>query len=156
VGDEFETLNMKRIQKWAGLHVRGLGLDHMTSLAGECGGGAVLEELIMAELKDNLEQQIDEFELLQSMFSGPGEFQVDDEASYDQVIAYVKALTPNTPARLRFTVHILVDARPPLDSEQDSVDGAVTGSKTVQHGVDISFKLPHRYVFNFSREILLD
>ena len=121
---------------------RGLGLGHMTSLAGEGGGGAVLEELIMAELKDNLEQQIDEFELLQSMFSGPGEFQVDDEASYDQVIAYVKALTPNTPARLRFTVHILVDARPPLDSEQDSVDGAVTGSKTAQHGMDISFKLP--------------
>ena len=107
------------------------------------GGGAVL---IMAEFKGNLEQQIDEFELLQSMFSGPGEFQVDDEASYDQVTAFLRDLTPHTPGRLRFTVHIVVDTYPPLQSEQDSVDDTAAGSKSIQHSVDISFKLPHRYL----------
>lgn len=100
---------------------------------------------VMAELKHNLEQQIDEFELLQCMFSGPGEFQVDDETSYDQVIAFLKDLTPHSPGRLSFSVHILIDAQhQPLDSESE-LSGSPAESKAVQHTVDISFRLPHRY-----------
>lgn len=103
---------------------------------------------VMAELKHNLEQQIDEFELLQCMFSGPGEFQVEDESSYDQVIAFLRDLTPHSPGRLSFSVHILIDAQhQPLDSESElsSRDGSPAESKAVQHTVDISFRLPHRY-----------
>ena len=147
-------LNYSRSQTADFSHVSNLGTRlqtlgkqncHVTLLGVGLGVGL---GAVMAELKHNLEQQIDEFELLQCMFSGPGEFQVEDESSYDQVIAFLRDLTPHSPGRLSFSVHILIDAQhQPLDSESElsSRDGSPAESKAVQHTVDISFRLPHRY-----------
>lgn len=86
--------------------------------------------------KISLEQQVDELELLQSMFSAPGEFEIDDQSSYDQISAFLKDLLPEPHGRLSYKLHILT---------QIGEDGGTNEeSGAFQHTVDISFRLPHR------------
>lgn len=92
------------------------------------------------DLRGNLEQQVDELELLQSIFSAPGEFQVDDQSSYDQVSAFLKDLAPDTPGRLSCKLHIPIDAHQP-ENEHERTDA----SAAVPLTVDISIRLPHSY-----------
>ena len=95
----------------------------------------------MADLKSNLEQQIDELELLQSMFSAPGEFQIEDQSTFDQASAFIRDLTPATPGRLSCSLHI------PIDAHQPAAPGASASggdSHTDQHILNISIRLPHR------------
>ena len=94
----------------------------------------------MADLKTNLEQQMDELELLQSVFSAPGEFQIEDQATFDQASAFLRDLTPATPGRLSCSLHIPIGAHQPEGPpEASGGDGS-----TSQHILNISIRLPHR------------
>ena len=55
-------------------------------------------------LRERCEQQVDELELLQSVFSQPREFTVGDEAAIVQVKAFLQDLTPSPPPSLSCTV----------------------------------------------------
>ena len=60
----------------------------------------------MAELRERCEQQVDELELLQSVFGQPGEFTLGDEAAIVQVKAFLQDLTPSPPPSLSCTVSL--------------------------------------------------
>lgn len=88
-----------------------------------------------------LEQQVDELEFLQSMYSAPGEFKIEDQASYQQAVAHLQHLTPDAPKVLSCSLHI------PIDAHQDTGDEgeeACAGNTDIQHHVDISIRLPNR------------
>ena len=88
----------------------------------------------------NLEQQVDEFELLQSVYSALGEFQIEDQLSYDKATAYLKQLIPDPPAALSCKINILVDAHLHSDDE----DETTTSSPAAQYSVTITVRLPNR------------
>lgn len=88
-----------------------------------------------------LEQQLDELELLQSVFSEPGEFHTDDQAVVDHATAYVKGLTDETPNRLACGVHLTVDAVSGKDDEEEE-----TYSTSARCTVDIAIRMSHRWV----------
>lgn len=70
-----------------------------------------------------LQEQIDELELLESVFSAPGEFQIEDRASYEQAEAYLKQLAPDPPKYLSCRLCILINAHQCSDDEgSDSED----------------------------------
>ena len=94
----------------------------------------------MQAMATNLEQQVDELELLQSMFSAPGEFQIEDQATFDQASAFLRDLTPASPGRLSCSLHIPIDAHQPEGPPQASGGD----SSTNQHIMNISIRLPHR------------
>ena len=104
-----------------------------------------------------LEQQLDELELLQSVFFQPGEFTADDQAVLDHAAACVKRLTSEPPrGRLACSLHLAVErvrheGVPDGDDEEGTGVCAATSSDTVsgdhatpQCSVDISMRLPHR------------
>ncbi len=106
-----------------------------------------------AALRSLLEQQLDEMELLQSMFSSPGEFQIDDQSSFEQASHFRNGLVPGIPGRLSYSLHILVDAQqsaPPGASEAQPASpvrgGGCSTAQPKQHAVDVVVKLPHGYV----------
>lgn len=103
---------------------------------------------------DLIEQQLDELELLQSVFSQPGEF-TTEESSLEHARAWVRRLTPDAPTtRLSCTLHLTVNRRPNLEEDVDSSDGE-EGDRKSERGacggdgeelgtVDISMILPQR------------
>lgn len=102
---------------------------------------------ILQSRKMNLEQQIDEIELLQSMYSSPGEFQIDDQVSYDQGLAYTQQLCAEPPKSLSIKLFILIDAHQDSDSEnQSTADGAtgLSGDVGSQHRLEVLFRLTNR------------
>ena len=60
-------------------------------------------------VKERCEQQLDELELLQSVFSQPGEFTLGDEDAIAQVKAFLQNLTPSLPPSLSCTVSLTVE-----------------------------------------------
>ena len=99
----------------------------------------------MDDLRSRLEQQSDELELLQSMFSAPGEFQIDDQTSYDQVSSFLRSLTPDAPGRLSCSLHIPIEAH----HHHDAGEGTAT-----RHTVDVFIRLPHRYLWIKSSHLI--
>ena len=61
------------------------------------------------DVKANLEQQINEIELLQSVYSKPGEFKIDDKDAFTLAEAFVSGNSPSCPNYLSYTVHLSVD-----------------------------------------------
>ncbi len=108
----------------------------------------------MAALRSLLEQQVDELELLQSIFSAPGEFQIDDQTSFERVSVFLKDLIPGVPGRLSYSLHIPIDAHhsedggPEVQPAPPDLKGSCSAVATQQrqHIVDVSVKLPHGYV----------
>ena len=104
---------------------------------------------MMAALRSALEQQVDELELLQSIFSVPGEFQIEDHASFESVSLFLKDLTPGIPGRLNYSLHIPIDAHPTGAFSQalggTEVEGECSAACALpqQHTVDVFVKLPH-------------
>lgn len=101
--------------------------------------------------RERLEQQLDELDLLQSVFSQPGEY-ATDQTSVDHANAWVRRLTAEAPvSRLSCTLHLTVDATN-SDEGECSADGGSDDDTTspsrtaVQCSVDISMTLPHRYI----------
>ena len=96
-----------------------------------------------------LEQQLDELDLLQSVFSQPGEYTTDDRAVLDHATACVKRLTSHPPdGRLACSLHLAVDARV-VRADKDEPDVGVSDAvscdgTTTQYSVDVSMRLPHR------------
>ena len=85
---------------------------------------------------------MDELEFLQSMYSAPGEFRIEDQSSYQQAVAYVQRLTPDAPKILSSSLHIPINAHQDSEDEDEVPDGAV--NKTVEYNVDISIRMPNR------------
>lgn len=106
----------------------------------------------------HLQEQLEELELLESMFSYPGEFQIEDSASYDLAAAFVKNLAPDPPKCISCRVNIPIDARHDTDDEVDDdndaedeggdkskEEAAEKGKEEVtSHTVNISLRLPTR------------
>ena len=91
----------------------------------------------------NLEQQLDELEFLQSMYSAPGEFRIEDQSSYQQALAYVQRLSPDAPKILSSSLHIPITAHQDSEDEEEvPPDGAV--NKAIEYNVDISIRMPNR------------
>jgi len=87
-----------------------------------------------------LEQQLDELELLQSVFSEPGEFHTDDQTVVDHATAYVKGLADEVPNRLACGVHLTVDAVPDKEDEEEKANYTTNAQCTV----DIAIRMSHR------------
>ena len=103
--------------------------------------------------RDCLEQQLDELELLQSVFSQPGEYTTTDQTSVDYVTAWIRGLTSDPPvSRLSCVLRLSVDAIHSEEGDEHCAeDGAAassgpTGTIPVQCSVNISITLPHRYI----------
>ena len=107
----------------------------------------VWKSISTRQMNSNLEQQIDELEFLQSMYSAPGEFKIEDQASYQQALAYVQQLTPEAPKTLSSSLHIPVNAHQDSDDEDEETRESAAENVTIQHCVDISIRMPNRYCF---------
>ena len=92
-----------------------------------------------------LEQQLDELDMLQSVFSQPGEYTTDDQTVLEQAAARIKGLTDQKPVgRLSCTLHLLVDAHHYEDGGESASSEAASSVPTpLQCSVDISMRLPH-------------
>lgn len=90
----------------------------------------------------HLQEQLDEFELLESVFSAPGEFEVEDRASHSQAAAHIQQLTPDIPKSLSCVLNIPINAH--LDSEDDEENEA--SSSSVVQFVRISIRVTARSV----------
>lgn len=97
-------------------------------------------------MNSNLEQQLDELEFLQSIYSAPGEFKIEDQASYQQAIAYLQQLTPEAPNTLSSSLHIPVNAHHDSEDEEETSASEVANTSTLQYYVDISIRMPSRFV----------
>lgn len=98
-----------------------------------------------------LQDQLDEVALLESMFSAPGEFQIEDRISHEQAEAYVNHLTPDPPKCLSFRLCVPINAHHYSDDEGSSDDEGASCANAeseplVSHSVRISVRLPSRYV----------
>ena len=96
------------------------------------------------KMNSNLEQQIDELEFLQSMFSAPGEFRMDD-VFYKQAVDYV---TPGhhaygVPKQLSCCLNIPISAHQDSDDEE-AAEEASAASNPLHYNVDISIQVPNR------------
>lgn len=109
-------------------------------------------------MNSNIEQQLDELEFLQSMFSAPGEFKIEDQSSYQQAVDYTQrcAVVP-IPKALSCSLHIPINAHQDSEDEADEADDnmdvnneaeearAVAASgMSFQYNVDISIRIPNR------------
>lgn len=81
-------------------------------------------------LRSRLELQLDELDLLESVFSGEGEFEVGDAAVREQARAHARGLTPIAPGRLSCALHISVRS----------------SQHRVETSVHVAVKLSHRCV----------
>ena len=98
-------------------------------------------------MSDNLRQQVDELEFLQSMYSAPGEFKIEDEYSYQQAVAYVSLgqHANGAPKTLSCSLHIPISAHQDSDYEYDAEAGEASAPKrSLQYNVDISIRIPNR------------
>jgi hypothetical protein len=98
-------------------------------------------------MNTNLEQQIDELEFLQSMYSAPGEFKIEDQVSYQQALAYVQQQTSEAPKTLSSGLHIPINAHQDSDDDVEEATGPAAETTTVQYYIDISIRMPNRYCF---------
>ena len=103
----------------------------------------------------HLQDQTDELELLESMFSSPGEFEIEDRSSHEQAAAYLQHLTPDPPKTLSCVLHIPVNAHQDSDDEDiDDDDESVSRSVLpAAHTINISLRLLARLVRKFYNEV---
>ena len=92
--------------------------------------------------RSRLEQQLDELALLQSVFSEPGEFLLDDQAVYDHATAFVRQLTNDVPHRLSCSLHLEVEVD--LGHENEEATACASSDQRTHCNVVITMRLPHR------------
>lgn len=63
-----------------------------------------------SEVEEMLKIQVSEFEMLQSMFSNPGEFEVFDYSVIADINEYVDGKNCELPPQLNFTINLTIDA----------------------------------------------
>lgn len=97
----------------------------------------------------NFEQQLGEFELLQSMYSAPGEFTVDTPDTLALIRAFINETATSLPrADLRFSVHtkVLFMVEEFSSSENEEQETVVTPQVArVCKPIQISFQIPQLY-----------
>lgn len=86
--------------------------------------------------------QLDEIELLQSMYSSPGEFHIEDSVSYERTLAYCGQLAPEPAQSLSFGLTLTL-TRLDSDSEQGAVASTCTSP---EHPLEIGVRLDIRSV----------
>lgn len=91
----------------------------------------------------HLREQVEELELLESVFSAPGEFQIDDTASYERAQAYLKQQTSDPPKNLSFQLVLPINAHQDSDEEEDCPRARVD---PVVYSIAISIRLGVRWV----------
>ena len=96
-------------------------------------------------LRQRLEQQLEELEILRSVFSEPGEFQPDNPTVFDHATAYVRAMTDEAPGRLACTLHLDVDVSPGIDEHDEEASVA-----NIRCSADIQIRLSQRYKVIFA------
>lgn len=87
--------------------------------------------------KERIEQQVDEIELLESMFSQQGEFSLEDQDALSLAKAFLSGLTTSPPLSLSFTVRLEVGKR-----TEESGKGAL-------FKVDVCCRLGNNYPGSF-------
>ena len=109
-------------------------------------GTATPAPLALSRHMTCLEQQLDELELLQSVFSQPGEYTADG-ATVEHSTAWVRRLTADLEppiGRLSCALHLKVDAvSGELDSSGGDPASSPEGTAAEQCAADISMTLPH-------------
>lgn len=71
-------------------------------------------------IRSNLEQQLDEIEMLQSIYSQPGEFIIDNEGAFTCLKNFIQCDLPQHPNHVEFIVHLVIEndeKEPELDIE---------------------------------------
>ena len=94
-------------------------------------------------METTLQVQLDELELLQSMYSSPGELHIQDQASYAQTLAYCKQLVPQPAQSLSFNLALIIDASTDSDGE-DSVQAQAAATNTTGYPLEIAIRLANR------------
>ena len=91
-------------------------------------------------IKQNLEQQVDEIELLQSMYAGDGEFTIEDPLVFDTMKSYIYNHDNSTtvhPCSLRCTIRLKIEWQ-----EEDDEDGEV---EEWSFSISVHCRLPNTY-----------
>lgn len=97
----------------------------------------------------HLQEQLDELELLESMFSSPGEFEIEDKVAHAQAEAFLRQLTLNAPRPKSLTCKLFI----PINAHQDSDDegendcsSATEGKAEIEQLVSYSINISVRLV----------
>lgn len=96
----------------------------------------------------HLQEQVDELGLLESVFSSPGEFEIQDKASHQQAEAYLEQLTPHPPQYLSCLLCIPIKPHQHSDDEVSSdgeCEASVGNVGEESYSINISVRLPPRY-----------
>lgn len=100
-----------------------------------------------------LQEQLEELEVLECMFSAPGEFKIVDESSREQAEAYLKQLTPDPPDCLSCQFCIPISAHQEGSDEEASEEEScacgediATQQPLASHSINFSVRLPTRLV----------
>lgn len=64
-----------------------------------------------SEIDEMLRIQLEEVEMLQSMFSNPGEFEIYDHSVIADINEFVEGKNNSLPPRLDFTIHLVIDEK---------------------------------------------
>ena len=98
-----------------------------------------------------LQDQLDELDLLESVFSAPGEFEIEDRESKEKAEAFVNQLTSNPPGYLSCRLCIPVSAHHDSGDEGSDVEeGADSGGASADsYSVNISVRLSSRLVLGW-------
>lgn len=62
-----------------------------------------------SSVMDNLSAQLEEIEFLQSVYSEPGEFVIEDEEAHSLAVSYVNESQLKAPSTLSYSIHLIVD-----------------------------------------------
>ena len=100
----------------------------------------------------HLQEQVEELQVLESVYSSPGEFEIDDESSHEQALAYLQQLALHPPNALSCRLHIPINAHQDSDDDDDDDGedygsgcvGAVAAVCPVQTHINVSVRLPSR------------
>ena len=101
------------------------------------------------QVKDNFEQQINEVELLESVYSEAGEFKIEDESAFSLAKAYTSGDSLTYPKSLSYSVHLSMTEEDGDNEEEGEVVVDICCRTHVRYPQD----LPEVYVRseNFSR-----
>ena len=69
-------------------------------------------------MSEHLQEHLDELGLLESMFSSPGEFEIENSAPYKQAEDYLQQLAPRPPNSLSCRLCIPISAQQDSDEEE--------------------------------------
>ncbi len=95
----------------------------------------------------HLQDQVDELDLLESVFSSPGEFEIEDRCSHDQALRYLSDSAPHPPKTLSCILNIPINPHQDSEDEDDDDDGGASGGGQCAESsyiISISIRLMER------------